>query len=256
MSTALHATKVWVDISIDRRMTVEWAGPSLSLLAGDSAGVNWRTSMQASWLIPAAMVSGLAWMLGVLLIATQASSEPVGTEYDLYTRILSIAIILLLVTAIEVRRRLAQVNAAGASAALALSVGVGVMAAGNLLEFWGAVAAGQPPSATAARLGTEAFWGSTPGFVVFLIGSVVATVALIVIAIRSRRWQGVSSVEALLIGVAGISMSISTALWAVSPAAALVPAALFAFGWMTLARTTAGHAAAGSQRVASHPAES
>ena len=212
--------------------------------------------MHASWLIPAAMVSGLAWMLGVLLIATQASSEPVGTHYDLYNRILTIAIILLLVTAIGVRRRLARANAAGATAALVLSVGVGVMAAGNLLEFWGAFVAGQPPSATADRLGTEAFWGSTPGFVVFLAGSAVATGALIGGAVRSRRWDGVLPVETLLIGAAGISMSLSTALWAVSPAAALVPAALFAFGWMTLARATAGHAAAGFQQAASHPAES
>src|SRR3990167_511271 len=145
-------------IPIDRSMTGECAGPSLRGLAGGSAGLNWRRSMHASWLIPAAMVSALAWMLGVLLIATQASSEPVGTHYDLYNRILTIAIILLLVTAIGVRRRLARANAAGATAALVLSVGVGVMAAGNLLEFWGAFVAGQPPSATADRLGTEAFW--------------------------------------------------------------------------------------------------
>jgi hypothetical protein len=212
--------------------------------------------MQVAWLIPAAMVSGLAWMLGVLLIATQASSEPVGIEYDLYSRILSIAIILLLVTASGVRRRLAQATAAGGTAALALFIGLALMAAGNVLEFWGALLAAQPPSATAARLGTEAFWGSTPGFLVFLVGAVVATVALIVIAVRSRQWHGVSSAETLLIGAAGVFMSMSTALWAVSPAAALVPAALFAFGWMSLARATAGQARAGSQRAASQPPES
>lgn len=210
--------------------------------------------MRAPWLIPAAIASGLAWMLGVLLIATQAPGEPVGTEYDLYNRILSVAIILLLVTAIAVRRRLAQA-AAGRTAALALSIGLALMAAGSVLEFWGALLAGQPPSATAARLGTEEFWGSTPGFVAFLAGSVVATLALIVIGVRSRRWDGVSSVEALLIGAAGIFMSASTTLWAVSPAAAVIPAALFAFGWMTLARA-AGHAGAGSQRAASLPATS
>jgi hypothetical protein len=211
--------------------------------------------MKASWLIPVAIASGLAWMLGVLLIATQAPSEPVGAAYDLYNRLLTIAILLLLVTAIGIRRNLAQSNTASAPAALGLAVGVGLMAAGNLLEFWGALLAGLPPSATAARLGTEEFWGSTPGFFVFLAGSVVATVALIVIGVRSRRWYSVSLVQALLIGAAGIFMSASTALWAVSPAAAVIPAALFAFGWMTLARA-AGHPRAGSQRAASQPAQS
>jgi hypothetical protein len=195
-------------------------------------------------------------MLGVLLIATQAPSEPVGIDYDLYNRLLTIAILLLLVTAIGIQRSLARSSAAGATAALGLAVGVGLMAAGNLLEFWGALLAGQPPSATAARLGTQEFWGSTPGFVVFLAGSVVATVALIVIAVRSRHWRGVSSVEALLIGAAGIFMSVSTALWAVSPAAAVIPAALFAFGWMTLARAATGGAPAASQREALRPAKS
>jgi hypothetical protein len=211
--------------------------------------------MKASWLIPAAIASGLAWMLGVLLVATQAPSEPVGIEYDLYNRLLSIAIVLLLVTAIGIQRSLARVNAGGANAALVLAVGIGLMAAGNLLEFWGALLAGQPPSATAARLGTQEFWGSTPGFVVFLAGSLVATVALIVIGVRSRHWSGASSIEALLIGAAGIFMSMSTALWAVSPAVAVIPAALFAFGWMTLARA-AGHAPAVSQRPASRAAQS
>jgi hypothetical protein len=191
--------------------------------------------MTSPRLIVLAVVSGLAWLGSVVLIATQAPSEPVGTAYDAYNRVLTVALVLLVVVAVGTRARLGS-----GPAPTALVLGLILMLAGNALEFWGALLAGQPPSATAQRLGVAEFWGSTPGFIAFLIGQVIATVSLIVIGIRSWRRGRASAGEGALVAGSGIAMTVSTALWAVSAAAAAVPAIVFGFGWLALARVRTG----------------
>lgn len=193
--------------------------------------------MTPNRLIALSVVSALAWFGAIMLIATQASTDPVGASYDTYSRLLTVALGLLLVVALGLR---ARVRDAGLPLTL-LVASLTLMLAGNALEFWGALVAGQDPSATAERLGTEEFWGSTPGFLAFLIGQALATISLIVIGMRSWRRGRTGAGEGALVAGSGIAMTASTALWAVSVAAAAVPAVLFGFGWLALARLRGGN---------------
>jgi len=88
---------------------------------------------------------------------------------------------------------------------------------------------------TAERLGHEdVFWGSNVGWFVFLSGSIIVTVALIVVARAAGQW-GAARSQRWAIGASGVMASAAGALWAASPIAAAIPAAAFAFGWLSLA---------------------
>jgi hypothetical protein len=198
-------------------------------------------TFRRSWLVPLAVLAGVAWIAGVLLVATQADSDPVGSRYDAYNRVLTLALALLLAGALAIRGRVREAGATGGRALTVLVAGLALMLAGNALEFWGALAAGEETSATAERLGLEEeFWGSFPGFLVFLAGGVIVLVSLIACAVRIGAWGGISRLQRTAVGAGGFLMVASTALWAVSPAAALVPAVLFAFAWLLLATAAAG----------------
>jgi hypothetical protein len=199
-------------------------------------------TLRRSWLAPLAVLAGVAWIMGVLLVATQADSDPVGPRYDAYNRVLTLALALLLASALAIRGRVREAGAPGGRPLTALVAGLALMLAGNALEFWGALAAGEKPSATAERLGLEEeFWGSFPGFLVFLLGGLLVLASLIAYAIRIGAWAGISRLQRVAVGAGGLLMVASTALWAVSPAVALVPAVLFALAWLLLLETaTAG----------------
>ena len=64
--------------------------------------------------------------------------------------------------------------------------------------------------------------------------------SLIAFAVKIGAWGGISRPQRAAVGAGGVFMVASTALWAVSPAVALVPAVLFAFAWLLLATTAAG----------------
>ena len=195
--------------------------------------------LQRSWLVPLAVLAGAAWIAGVLLVATQADSDPVGARYDTYNRVLTLALALLLASALAIRARIQEAGAPGGGALSVLVAGLALSFAGNALEFWGALAAGEEPSATAERLGLEEFWGSLPGFLAFLGGGLLVVASLIAFAVRVSAWGGVSRSRRTAMGAGGVLMAVSTALWAVSPVAALVPAVLFAFAWLLLAAAAA-----------------
>jgi hypothetical protein len=186
--------------------------------------------------MPAALVTGLTWIIGVLLVATQAPNEPIGLLYDDANRFLVIPLALAVITALAVRNQLVRSGRAGAGAALAVVAGLALTLAGSALEFWGALVAGTDVSAIAARLGTTEFWGSWPGFLLFLAGGPITVISLIVLGVRSRTWPGASALTAVAIGVSGVLFSVSTFAWGISPAAAAIPATLFAFCWVSLAR--------------------
>jgi hypothetical protein len=198
-------------------------------------------TLRRSWLVPLTVLAGVAWIAGVLLVATQADSDPVGSRYDAYNRVLTLALALLLASGLAIRGRVREAGAAGGRALTVLVAGLALMLAGNTLEFWGSLAAGAEAAATAERLGLEEeFWGSFPGFLVFLLGGLLVLASLIAYAIRIGAWAGISRLQRVAIGAGGLLMVASTALWAVSPAAALVPAVLFAFAWLLLATAAAG----------------
>jgi hypothetical protein len=198
-------------------------------------------TLRRSWLVPLAVLAGVAWIAGVLLVATQADSDPVGARYDAYNRVLTLALALLLASALAIRGRVREAGAPGGRALTVLVAGLALSLAGNALEFWGALAAGEEPSATAERLGLEdEFWGSFPGFLAFLAGGLLVVASLIAYAVRIGAWGRIPRPQRAAIGAGGVLMAASTALWAVSPAAALVPAVLFAFAWLLLAGGAAG----------------
>lgn len=194
-----------------------------------------------SWPVALALAAGLAWIAGVVLVSTQADSDPVGARYDAYNRVLTLALVLLLASAVVIRHRVAAAGAAGTGPLTAVVAGLALTLAGNVLEFWGALAAAEKPSATAERLGLEdEFWGSLPGFLVFLLGGLVVVVAMIACAISLGASERISPLQRAAVGAGGFLMVASPAFWAVSPVAALVPAVLFALAWVWLAVAATG----------------
>jgi hypothetical protein len=190
---------------------------------------------KSSLLVPLVTLAGLAFIGGIMLVATQADSDPVGPNYDMYNRVLTVGLALMFVAAVWIAREIRRGSRAGAKAARAVAVGFGLMLAGNVLEFWGSLATGTETEKTAERLGHEgAFWGSLLGWIVFLAGSITAAVALIIVARAARRW-GATRSQRWAIGASGPMQGAATALWAVGPLAAAVPAVAFAFGFLSLA---------------------
>lgn len=96
------------------------------------------------------------------------------------------------------------------------------MLAGNVLEFWGSLRAGQPTEATAERLGAaQAFAGSTPGFALFARRSVQFLCGTIAVAVAAKGSRGMR----FWVAAAGLFAAASTGLSAVSPAEAAVAGA-------------------------------
>jgi hypothetical protein len=196
---------------------------------------------KASLLVPLATLAGLGFTGGVMLIGTQANSDPVGRDYDIYSRALTIGLILMFVAAVWIAQRLRGSLLAGAKAATVVAVGFGMLVAGNVLEFWGSLATGTETEKTAERLGQDgAFWGSLAGWLIFLAGEIAALVALIVVARAAKRW-GATRPQRWAIGGSGVLMSAATGLWAVGPLPAAIAGVGFAFGFLTLA-TAVEHA--------------
>lgn len=168
------------------------------------------------------LATGVAWTVAVTMIGTQADTDPVGPHYDVYNRVFTVALVLLLAFALLLRHRSTGRARLGASLVTIASV---LFVAGNVLEFWGAFVTGGLTEKTAERLGEEgAFWGSAVGWFIFLPGELLLLVGFIILALGlpTSGWRKA------VIGSAGVAAGVSTALWAVSPAAAAVAGAWFA----------------------------
>ena len=201
-----------------------------------------------SLLVPVAILAGLAFIGGIMLVATQANSDPVGENYDTYKRVLTAGLALMFVTSVWIAREVKSRSLAGARAATVTAVGLGLMLAGNVLEFWGSLATGTETEKTAERLGQEgAFWGSLAGWLIFFAGEIMVVVALIIVARAAKRW-GATRPQRWAIGTSGVMMSAATGLWAVGPFPAAIAAAGFAFGFLTLATAVER----GDDRAAAH----
>ena len=156
-----------------------------------------------------AVLAGLAWTIGVAAIGTQANSDPVGAHYDTINRFFTIALLLILAFAIRVRPHVPELGGA------ALICTAGAWLAGNVLEFWAVLATDLHTEKTADRLGeSEAWWGSSVGWLIFMVGFVTILIAAVSLAASQRSLRAWATVP---LAVAG---SAATALWAVSPLAA------------------------------------
>jgi hypothetical protein len=174
------------------------------------------------------LATGLAWTVSVAMIGTQADTDPVGPHYDAYNRVFTVALVLLLAFALMLRRHSAGRARVGATLT---AIAATLFVAGNVLEFWGAYASGGLTDKTAERLGEDAFWGSSVGWFIFLPGELLLVIGFIIVAagLPTSGWRKA------VIGSGGLAASASTALWAVSPAAAAVAGAWFAVSLAVMA---------------------
>lgn len=184
-----------------------------------------------------ALLGGIGYAIAITLVATQADTDPVGPHYDAFNRFLGIVLVVIAASAFSLRVRIARRGLVGFRAATALAVGFAGAALGSLIEFWGALIAGQPAAATAERTGANAFVGADLGFAVFAISSVVALGSALALARAAHRWPGTTRTAVVAIGSIGLLNLAATSLWAVSPVAAVVPGVLFAFAWLTTVST-------------------
>lgn len=165
-----------------------------------------------------AVATGVAWTVGVTLVATQADTDPVGAGYDAANRGLTATLLLLPVLLLRVRRRH---TGAMRRATTVLVVGTVLLLAGNVLEFWGVLLGDLETQKTAVRLGLEkAYWGSVAGWAVFAAG-LLTTIGGLVLQVRAAGPR-----RALLPMFAAVVGLAATGLWAVSP----VPAAVASLG--------------------------
>jgi hypothetical protein len=189
------------------------------------------------------MLTGLAWMAGVLLVSAYPKElSPAGDlAYDRANRVHTLALVLLLATAIVVYNMIRAGRLPGPRAARVLIVGAGLMLVGNVVSFWGALVVGQQ---------SDQFWGGLVGWLVYLPGELVVLGAFIGLARASRHWPKVSTAQRWSMGFVGVLLSITTVTWAISPAATLAPAVLAAFALLaagtTIARTAAATSSVGT----------
>jgi len=169
-----------------------------------------------------AMLTGLAWMAAVLLVAANPKSVTLAGDlaYDRANRAHTVALVLLLTTAVVVYRTIRVGGLPGGRAAVVLVVGAVLMLVGNAVSFWGALVMGQQ---------SDQFWGGWVGWLTYLPGQLLLLGAFIGLARAARHWPSVSTIQRWSIGLVGLLLSITTATWAVSPAVTLAPSLLAAF---------------------------
>jgi hypothetical protein len=168
-----------------------------------------------------ALAAGITWVLGVTLVATQADTDPVGPGYDDANRVVTLASVLLLASALAAWRR--RRGRAGP----VVVIGTASMLLGSALEFVVLPLTGGTPDALVTEGGATSPL-STGGFLVFAVGCLLVLAGCVALAVSSRRRP---RADRLVIALTGPALVASTALWAVDPAPAAIAACVAAFGW-------------------------
>jgi len=183
-----------------------------------------------------AMLTGLAWMGAVLLVSANLKDVSLAGDlaYDRANRVHTLALVLLLATAIVIHRNVRAYGLSGRRATTALVVGAVLMLAGNVVSFWGALVVGEQ---------SDQFWGGWIGWLIYLPGGLVLLGAFVGLARAARHWPNVGTAQRWSIGLTGLLLSITTVTWAVSPLVTLAPAVLAAFALLTTGTTVARAAA-------------
>lgn len=170
-----------------------------------------------------AVGTGALWTIAVTLVATQAGTDPVGAGYDAANRALTIPLLLLVCYAALLRK---SPPASSSKGPLVLMAGSALLLAGNVLEFWVVLLSGLHAEKTATRLGeSEAFWGSSAGWMVFVAGMLLTIAAAVMLGRAVGGLRGTALVVLAIVGFA------ATGLWAISPLLAGA-AGLALAGWL------------------------
>ena len=188
-----------------------------------------------------ACLTGLSWLVSVLLVSANHKGVTASGDvaYDWSNRAHTVALLLLLATAVTMWRILRDAKVRGDHAALALVVGAALMLAGNVLSFWGTLFTGGT---------SEQFWGGWAGWLVFLLGGLLTVAGFIGLALAARSWERVGLARRWQIGSVGVFLMATTITWAGSPVVTLVPALLAAFTLLA-----AGTAVSRAQPAADRP---
>ncbi len=188
----------------------------------------------AAWPRVVAVAAGLSWLVARGLIEW-STRDLVGApiSYDAANRVATVAIVLLGLAVVGAVRRAGGPSTRRARAALVVTVsGFALLLAGNVAEFW-AVLLQDRPNAFAAGEGQDVWIGSQIGWVVFVLGMLLATVGTVWL-VRSGagspdppRWW------TLTLGGTGLAVLVS---W-VGGVPGAVAAVLLAAGWITVGVT-------------------
>jgi hypothetical protein len=171
---------------------------------------------QRRLLPPLAALAGLAWMAAVLLVAANPKGIDLAGDlaYDRANRVHTLALALLLATAVVMHRVMHKGDLAGRRAAGALVIGAVLMLVGNAVSFWGALFTDGT---------SEQFWGGWAGWLIFLPGLLLLLGAPIALARAARHWPDTSRAQRWSIGLFGLLLTITTGTWAISPVVTLAP---------------------------------
>jgi hypothetical protein len=182
-----------------------------------------------------AALAGLAWMAAVLLVAANPKGIDLTGDlaYDRANRVHTLALALLLATAVVMAGMMRATDLAGRRAAGALVIGAVLMLVGNAVAFWGALLTDGT---------SEQFWGGWVGWLIFLPGLLILLGAPIALASAARDWPDTSRAQRWSIGSFGLFLTITTGTWAISPAVTLAPALLAAFALLVTGTTVANAA--------------
>lgn len=184
-----------------------------------------------------ATVTGIAWMAAVLLVAANPKGVSLAGDlaYDRANRVHTLALALLLATAIVAYRTIRTGDLAGRRSAGLLAVAATLMLVGNAISFWGALLTDGT---------SEEFWGGWAGWLTFLPGLVLLLAASIALARAARRWPDTTRTQRWSIWLAALLLAVTTDTWAISPAVTLAPALLAAFALLGMGTAVAQAAGA------------
>jgi hypothetical protein len=183
-------------------------------------------------------VAGLMWMAAVLFVAANPKGIDLAGDlaYDRANRVHTLALALLLATAIVMRRVMRNSDLSGRRAAAAFVIGAVLMLVGNAVSFWGALFTDGT---------SEQFWGGWAGWLTFLPGLVLLLAAPVALARAARDWPDTTKAQRWTIGSFGLLLTLTTETWAISPAVTLAPALLATFALLVTGTTVANAAKAG-----------
>jgi hypothetical protein len=183
----------------------------------------------------AAVVGGVGWAVGLPLVASAESADPVGWRYDDWNRVLTAPLLLLVVALAGVRaaqvERLSRWGSRGAWLALA---GALLMVVGNVVEFWLVLASDAEVFAIAEPRGLEEWTGSTVGWLAFLLGSLLLLAGGVLLGVGTGRAAVLPGWIGFLVGLLAPLLLAAFVLWSASVAATIVPALLLGLGWIAI----------------------
>jgi hypothetical protein len=178
-------------------------------------------------------------MGAVLFVAANPKGIDLAGDlaYDRANRLHTLALALLLATAVVLYRMLRTSGLAGRRAAGVLVIGAVLLFVGNAVAFWG----------TLFTDGTsEQFWGGWVGWLIFLPGLLILLGAPIALARAARDWPDISRAQLWSIGTVGLFLTLTTGTWAISPAVTLAPALLATFALLVTGTTAVNATEAGA----------